>query len=128
MEWSLPFFKTLWGAEPFRWTEDCQKSLEDLLLYLTATTTAVSMVLVQEHNGGKTPRVLCIEGPPVTKVRYMELEKLVYALLMASQKLRHYSLAHTITVLTSYPLALMPRNKDVMGQIGKWDAELAPST
>ena len=53
------------------------------------------------------------------KIGYTELEKLAYALLMASRKLRHYILAHAITVPTSYPLALMLRNKDKSGRIGK---------
>lgn len=60
------------------------------------------------------------------KVRYIELEKLAYALLMASRKLRHYFLAHAITVLMSYPLELMLRNKDALSRIGKWATELAP--
>ena len=60
------------------------------------------------------------------KIRYTELEKLAYALVMASRKLWHYFQAHSITVLTSYPLALTLRNKDASGRIGKWAAELAP--
>ena len=45
---------------------------------------------------------------------------------MASRKIRHYFLVHAITVPMSYPLALMLRNKDASGRIGKWAAELAP--
>lgn len=60
------------------------------------------------------------------KIRYTELEKLAYALLMALCKLRHYFLAHTITVPTPNPLMLMLQNKDASGRIGKWAVELAP--
>ena len=68
-ERALPFFKTLRGAEPFRWTPVCQAAFEDLkqylaqlpsltspepgaqlLLYLAASSSAVSAVLVQEDN------------------------------------------------------------------------------
>ena len=60
------------------------------------------------------------------KVRYTKLEKLAYALLMASRKLRHYFLAHTIRVLSSYPIGEMLRNKEASGRVGKWATELAP--
>ena len=36
--------------------------------------------------------------------RYVMLEKLAYALLIAARKLRHYFQAHSITVLTDQPL------------------------
>lgn len=51
--------------------------------------------------------------------------KLVYTLLMASHKLRHYLMAHAITIPSSYTLGLLLHNKDTSGQIGKWAAELA---
>lgn len=92
----------LWGAEPFQWTEDCQKSLEELkqylvqllslvnpkpnanlLLYLVAFSAAVNVVLVQEHNDGQCHMYYVSEALQGAKVRYMELEKLAYALLMA---------------------------------------------
>ena len=52
------------------------------------------------------------------QIRYTELEKLAYALLKASRKLRHYFLVHAITIPTSYPLALMLPNKDALGRMG----------
>lgn len=60
------------------------------------------------------------------KIKYTELEKLAYALLMASRKLRHYFLVHAIIVPMSYPRALMLQNKVASGRIGKWAAKLAP--
>ena len=48
-----------------------------------------------------------LEALAGAKTRYSELEKKAYALLTASRKLRHYFLAHDITVPTSYPLGDM---------------------
>jgi hypothetical protein len=38
------------------------------------------------------------------KTRYLEVHKLLYAVLIAFRKLRHYFQAHRISVVTSYPL------------------------
>ena len=90
----------------------------NLLLYIAAIPSSVSAVLVQERNGQR-PIYYVSEALQGARTRYTELEKLAYALLMASRKLQHYFLAHPIMVQTSYPLSLMLRNKDATGRIGK---------
>lgn len=62
----------------------------------------MSAILIQENNG-QHPVYYVSEALQGAKIRYTELEKLAYALLMASRKLRHYFLAHTIVIPTSYP-------------------------
>jgi hypothetical protein len=42
-----------------------------------------------------------------TKIRYLEVHKLLYAVLIACRKLRHYFQAHKISVMTSYLLRVM---------------------
>jgi hypothetical protein len=51
--------------------------------------------------------------------------KLVYAVLIASEKLCHYFQAHKISMVTSYPLRVVLHNPNVTANIAKWVAELA---
>ena len=59
------------------------------------------------------------------KARYLEMHKLIYAILIASRKLRHYFQAHRVVVVTSYPLRAILHNSNTTGNIAKWAAELA---
>jgi hypothetical protein len=52
------------------------------------------------------------------------LEKVLYAVLIASRKLRHYFQAYHIIVPSSQPLKDIMRNREATGRIGKWAAEL----
>jgi hypothetical protein len=54
----------------------------------------------------------------------LEVHKLLYAILIASRKLRHYFEAHKISVVTSYPLKVVLHNPNATGNIAKWAAEL----
>jgi hypothetical protein len=59
-----------------------------------------------------------------SKRNYIEIEKVLYAVLMASRKLRHYFQSHNIIVSLSQPLKGIIRNREASGRIGKWAAEL----
>jgi hypothetical protein len=59
------------------------------------------------------------------KTRYLEVHKLLYAVLIAFRKLRHYFQAHRISMVTSYPLRVILHNPNVTGNIAKWAVELA---
>jgi ribonuclease HI len=56
--------------------------------------------------------------------RYPQIEKLAFALVMASRKLRPYFQAHTIRVLTEYPLRKVMQKLDLSGRLANWAIEL----
>jgi hypothetical protein len=60
----------------------------------------------------------------LSKKNYTELEKVLYTVLMASRKLRHYFQAYHIIVPSSQPLKDIMRNREATRRIGKWAVEL----
>jgi deoxyribose-phosphate aldolase len=52
------------------------------------------------------------------------VQKVLYALLITSRKLRHYFKSHKITVVTDFPLGDILHNRDATGHISKWALEL----
>jgi hypothetical protein len=146
-ERNLPFFEILKSVEVFQWGPAQQKAFEELkqylidlttltppspgaplLLYVAASHSAVSAALVQEKLDGQVkkqaPVYFVSEVLSLSKKNYTELEKVLYAVLMASKKLRHYFQAYHIIVPSSQPLKDIMRNREATGRIGKWVAEL----
>ena len=99
-----------------------------LLLYVSVSHSAVSAALVQEKLDGQVkkqaPVYFVSEVLSLSKKNYIELEKVLYAMLMASRKLRHYFQAYHIIVPSSQPLKDIMRNRKATGRIGKWATEL----
>ena len=52
------------------------------------------------------------------------MQKLLYAMLMLTQKLLHYFTNHEVMVVTSYPLRDIICNRNTAGRISKWALEL----
>jgi hypothetical protein len=63
-----------------------------------------------------------------SKARYQLVQKLLYAVLITSQKLRHYFQEYLITIVTDYPLGDILWNQDATGRISKWAVELGALT
>jgi hypothetical protein len=78
------------------------------LLYVAASHAAVSAALVQEKQDGQAKRQVPVyfvsEVHSPSKKNYTELEKVLYAVLMASRKLWHYFQSYHIIVPSSQPL------------------------
>jgi hypothetical protein len=103
---------------------------EDMMLYISATSTVVSATIVvereEEGHVYKVQRPVYYISEVLTdsKIRYLHVQKLLYALLITFRKLRHYFESHKITVITDFPLGDILRNKDATGCISKWTVEL----
>ena len=76
---------------------------EDLFVYLSVFNHAISAVLLRDQEVQNL--IYYISKTLVdAETRFLPLEKLVLVLVHATRKLPHYFQAHTIYVLTKYPL------------------------
>jgi hypothetical protein len=100
-----------------------------LLLYIAASPHAVSATLVQEQNREGTTRQCPVyygsKVLTVSKCNMTKLEKISYAVVMASHKLRHYFEAFKVRVTSDRGLGELFRNPEASVRIAKWAAELS---
>jgi hypothetical protein len=106
------------------------RSDEPLLLYLAATTHTVSAVLVVEHqeegHALKVQRPVYFISEVLSEIRthYSQIQKLLYVVLIARRKLRHYFDSHHVAVVISYDLGEILQNADAARRVAKWSIEL----
>jgi hypothetical protein len=146
-ERNLQFFEVLKSAKFFQWGPIQQKAFKDLkqyliqlttltppssgvplLLYVAACHAAVSVALVQENQDEQmktqVPVYFISEVLSTSKRNYTGLEKVLYVVLMASRKFRHYFQSYHIIVPSSQPLKYIIRNREAIGRVGKWSLDL----
>jgi ribonuclease HI len=105
------------------------------LLAATSPTEPLSQSDAPEPHEEKTPEGTTKVQKPVyfvstvlrdARERYTMQQKLLYTLLVASRKLRHYFQGHPIKVVTDRPLETILHNPNVTGRVAEWAVELQP--
>ena len=73
---------------------------KNLYLYLAGSETAVSAALIREEGRKQLPIYYVSQAFQGVEFRYPRIEKIVFALIVASRKLRQYFQANPILVMT----------------------------
>lgn len=130
------FFQLLKKRVGYEWRTECKQAFQELkqyltsppllsitgpgdplTLYLVVSEHAVSAVLLQVRDAEQASVYYVSKTLLSAETRYLPLEKLVLAMLMASRKLSHYFENHSIIVYMEFPLKALLRKADFPGRI-----------
>ncbi|CAL2238073.1 unnamed protein product [Prunus armeniaca] len=111
------FFKALKGSKrSITWTVKCGQVFGELKAYISRAP-----LLSTPESGDVLTIYLSVSA---TAVRYPDIEKLAFALVVLARRLRPYFQAHTIHVLTNQPLRQVLQKSETSGRLVKWAIEL----
>ena len=138
-----PFFQLLKKGTTFKWDDSCVAAFENLkkylsslvllsnlvpieplFLYLLVSEWAVSAVLIRIKNTVQWPVYYTSKTMTEAETRYLPLEKVGLALVIAAKQLPQYFQAHTIYVVTQFPVQAMFQMSDFTGRISKLRAKI----
>ncbi|KAI5351697.1 hypothetical protein L3X38_004588 [Prunus dulcis] len=139
-----PFFKALKGTKRnITWTAECETAFSELkeymgrapllstpehgdilVVYLSVSASAVSSVLIRLKDNAEHPIHYVSKALQDAEVRYPDIEKLAFSLVVSARRLRPYFQAHTIHVLTNQPFRQVLQKPETSGRLVKWAIEL----
>nr|XP_025664515.1 uncharacterized protein LOC112762925 [Arachis hypogaea] len=141
---ALPFFNLMKKGIVFEWTPACEeafkhfkdiistssvlgksKNREALYLYLAITDEALATVLVQQEGKIQQPIYFVSKALQGAELRYSKLEKLAYALLTSSRRLRQYFQGHQIIIRTDQAICQVLQKPDLADKMMTWAIELS---
>ena len=137
----MPFFKVL--KKSFQWIDKCEEALaklkeyltkpplispsmmgEKLYLYLAVSNNVVSSTLIREEENVQKLVYYTNQAFQGTEASYPTMEKIAFALLVASRKLCSYFQAQSIVLMTDQPIRKMMNKIDAAGRLIQWVIEL----
>ncbi|XP_015950200.1 uncharacterized protein LOC107475065 [Arachis duranensis] len=142
---AIPFFKLMKKGAPFKWETECEEVFqhfkrvlveppilakpltgETLYLHLSIMEEALAAALIRENEKKEQKSVYFISKVlQDTETHYSRLEKLAFALLIASRRLRQYFQAHSMTVRTDQAVKQVLQKPDLAGRMLAWSIELS---
>jgi ribonuclease HI len=140
------FAPLLKKGAPFHWSTECQEAFEkvqdimtklptvcapisgkSLRLYLASNSQAIGALIAQENdNWDEQPIYYVSRTLKDAESRYSGAERSCLALIYASQRLRHYFLAHKVQLMTkSHPIRSLLQRPVLSGRLAQWLLQLS---
>ena len=98
---------------------------ETLYLYVSVSDYSLSAVLLAERHKQQCPIYYISHTFRGSESRYSPIEKSLFALVMASRKLKPYFLSHPIVIRTSQPMRKLLEIKNQSARVVDWVNQLA---
>ena len=128
-----PMIQLLKKSTKFTWDDTCEQNFNTLkqllttlvlakpnlslplIVYIAASTNAVSSALVQERDNTQQPIYFTSRILQDLETRYQMVEKVALAIITAARRLRPYFQSHMIIIRTDHPMQKILQKPDLAG-------------